>query len=72
MLKELASELADDGVELLFARVHQTVREMMQRSGVEDAVGPDHIYPTIQDGVDDFLTRHPEAGRRDRPATRDT
>jgi MFS superfamily sulfate permease-like transporter len=72
MLKELASELADDGIELLFARVHQTVREMMQRSGVEDAVGPDHIYPTIQDGVDDFLTRHPEAGGRDRPATRDT
>ena len=72
MLKELASELADDGIELLFARVHQTVREMMQRSGVEDAVGPDHIYPTIQEAVDDFLARHPEAGGRDRPATRDT
>ncbi len=61
MLKELTSELATDGVELLFARVHQTVREMMQRSGVEDAVGPDHIYPSVQAGVDDFLARHPEA-----------
>jgi hypothetical protein len=48
------------------------VREMMQRSGVEDAVGPDHIYPSIQDGVDDFLARLPEAGGGDRPATRDT
>ncbi len=65
MLKELASELADDGIELLFARVHQTVREMMQRSGVEDAVGADHIYPTIQVGVVDFLARHPEAAAID-------
>jgi SulP family sulfate permease len=72
MLKELASELADEGIELLFARVHQTVREMMHRSAVEDAIGLDHIYPSIQDGVDDFLSRHPEAGGGDRPATRDT
>ncbi len=61
MLKELASELAADGVELLFARVHQTVRKMMQRSGVADAVDTDHIYPSVQDGADDFLARHPKA-----------
>jgi hypothetical protein len=29
----------------------------MQRSGVEDAVGSDHIYTRVQDGVDDFLAR---------------
>ena len=61
MLKELASELTADGIELLFARVHQTVREFMQRSGVEDAVDTDHIYPSVQGAVDDFLERHPEA-----------
>ena len=59
-LKELASELAGDGIDLLFARVHQPVREMMRRSGVEESVGPDHIYPAIQDAVDEFLQQHPE------------
>ncbi|MCH7945101.1 MAG: STAS domain-containing protein, partial [Armatimonadetes bacterium] len=57
MLKELASELAANEIDLLFASVHQTVREMMERSGVEDAIGADHIYPAVQDGVDDFLAR---------------
>jgi MFS superfamily sulfate permease-like transporter len=63
MLKELTSELAADGIELLFAVVHQEVREMMERSGVEDAIGADHIYPTVQDGVDYFLAQRPEAGQ---------
>ena len=63
MLKELTSELAAEGIELLFAVVHQTVREMMERSGVEDAIGADHIYPTVQDGVDYFLAQRPEAGQ---------
>ncbi len=61
MLKELSSELAADGIELLFAAVHQTVREMMERSGVEDAIGADRIYLSVQEGVDDFLARQPEA-----------
>ncbi len=58
MLKELASELADDGIELLFARVHQTARDMMQRSGVEDAIGPDNFYKSVRAGVAAYLTRH--------------
>ncbi len=63
MLKELTSELAAEGVELLFAVVHQKVREMMERTGIEDAIGADHICPAGQDGVDYFLAQRPEAGQ---------
>jgi high affinity sulfate transporter 1 len=61
MLKELANELAADGVELLFAGVETSVREMMQRAGVEDAVGSDRFYPAVQAGVDGFLAGLPKA-----------
>jgi len=42
---------------------------MMQGSGVEDAIGADHIYPSVQGAVDDFLARHPdEAATTGRPS----
>ena len=41
---------------------------MTQRSGVEAAIGPNYIYSSIHDAVDDFLARHPqEAATTDRP-----
>ena len=42
---------------------------MMQRSGVEDAIGADHIFPSVQGAVDAFLASHPEgAATTDRPS----
>ena len=71
MLKELASELAGEEIELFFARVKTPVRDMMRGSGVEDAVGPDHFYESVHAGVDDYLRRH-EGGTADRPSIGDT
>jgi SulP family sulfate permease len=59
MLKELATDLATDGIELMFASVHQSARDIMERVGVH-AIAPDRIYPSVQDAVDDFLARHAE------------
>ena len=61
MLGELRTELADSDVELLLARVHGPVRDMLRKSGLEDAIGTDRLYPTVRAGVDDFLARHPDA-----------
>ena len=61
MLKELASEMEDESIELLFARVKHPVRQMMRRSGVEEAVGGSDFFLTVSEGVTEYLRRHPEA-----------
>ena len=57
ILAELWSELASTGVELLMARVHGPVRDMLHRSGLEESIGPDRIYATVRAGVEDYLKR---------------
>jgi hypothetical protein len=38
-------------------------------SGVEDAIGADHIFPSVQAGVDDFLALQSEQeATTDRPS----
>ena len=60
MLKELAGELEEESVELLFARVKHPVREMMRRSGVEEAVGSSVFFLRVSDGVEEYQRRHLE------------
>ena len=57
-LEELRSELASTGVELLMARVHGPVRDMLRRSGLEESIGPARIHATVRAGVEDYLKRH--------------
>ena len=61
-LEELQEELADSGVELLMARVHGRVRDMLRRSGLEERIGASRIYPSVRAGVNDYLERHGGAG----------
>jgi len=56
-LEELRSELASTGVELVMARVHGRVRDMMRRSGLEESIGQDQIYATVRAGVEGYLER---------------
>ena len=60
MLKELATELEDEGVQLLFARVKHPVREMMRRTGVEEAVGSSDFFLRVSEGVDAYRRRQPD------------
>nr|MDJ0981619.1 SulP family inorganic anion transporter [Kiloniellales bacterium] len=53
-LIKLQSELAEQGIALAFARVRDPVRDVMQRSGVEAAVGAERFYERITDGVRAF------------------
>jgi len=59
MLAELKDELAKANIELHFARMKAHVREIIQRAGLEEALGVDHFHPSIQTGVDTYLAAQP-------------
>ena len=58
MIIKLQGELAGVGIILCLARVRDSVREMLRRMGVEAAIGPDHIYNSVTQGVRAFRRRH--------------
>ncbi|HSR49010.1 MAG TPA: sulfate permease [Anaerolineales bacterium] len=55
VVMELETELQRTGVDLRFARVKTHVLEVMRRSGIEEAIEPQHFYLSVEDGVEDFL-----------------
>jgi anti-anti-sigma regulatory factor len=57
MLVKLQAELAGGNILLCLARVRDSVREMLQRLGVEAAIGADHFNDSITQGVQDFCRR---------------
>jgi len=57
MLAELVAELKAQGVVLLLATVREPIRTMLWRSGVAQTIGEEHIYPVIEEGVEDFRAR---------------
>jgi sulfate permease, SulP family len=51
MLKELNEDLDAAGVRLMLARVRPPVRDLLDRSGVTEAIGAEHIYNRVLEGV---------------------
>jgi sulfate permease, SulP family len=47
----LLSKLEKKGVSLRMARVHQAVRDFMEKDGLVEKVGEDNIYPRVMDAV---------------------
>jgi MFS superfamily sulfate permease-like transporter len=43
----LQADLAAAGVTLAFAELKDPVRDYLRRYGIEEAIGPQHFYPTI-------------------------
>jgi MFS superfamily sulfate permease-like transporter len=58
MIVKLQAELAGVGITLCLARVRDSVREMLRRMGVETAIGADHIYDSVTQGVQAFSRRY--------------
>jgi high affinity sulfate transporter 1 len=56
-LSKLQAELAAKGIKLSFAEVKSGLREMMRRTGLEEKIGAQHFYESIDDGVRAFLQR---------------
>ena len=58
MLSELRQELEDEGIRLLFARVHAETSSGLERSGLLARLGPDGVHDHVIDAV-----RAAQAGR---------
>jgi SulP family sulfate permease len=54
MLRDLYSDLHSNHVELLFTQVRGSVRDRMERTGLLEHVGADHLYATIAAAVTAF------------------
>jgi high affinity sulfate transporter 1 len=59
-LGRLQAELAAKGIALTFAEAKGALREAMRRTGLEEKIGADHLYESIEDGVRAFLRRREE------------
>ncbi|MFN8379712.1 MAG: SulP family inorganic anion transporter [Anaerolineae bacterium] len=55
MLSDLSADLQTSGVDLLMAEVRSSVRDRMQRTGLLESVGEDHLYASIAAAVEAFL-----------------
>jgi sulfate permease, SulP family len=62
-LLALVAEAKETKTEILFAELQDPVRHMFLHCGLLDRVGEDHLFLTVDDGVQDYLKRHPAAGR---------
>ena len=54
-IERLRFELEAKGISLSFVEVKSALREAMRRNGLEEKIGADHFYESIEDGVQAFL-----------------
>jgi high affinity sulfate transporter 1 len=54
-ITELYDELKRSNISLRFARVRAHVMDIMQRTGLDETLGADHFYVSVQAGVDAYL-----------------
>ncbi len=58
MLAELHRELADQGIVLALARVKQDLYAQLKRSGLQELIGNERIYPTLKTAINGFKDRY--------------
>lgn len=56
MLRSLVSDLEAVGVKVLLAQARGPVRDKLRISGLMDRIGENHIYMSVDSGVQDFLS----------------
>jgi MFS superfamily sulfate permease-like transporter len=59
VLSGLVAEAEKANTEVLFAELQAPVRQMFKRCGLQDRVGENRFFATVDDGVQDYLDRHP-------------
>ena len=62
-LEELRAELAGLGIVLAIARAKGLFRVMLDRSGVAEKIGRQHIFPTVHAGAQAFLATQPRTAQ---------
>ncbi len=61
-LEEVRSELAGCGIVLALARVKRDLAVYLDRAGLSERIGVDHMYATLPTAVDGFRHRHTQRG----------
>lgn len=56
MLKEFQEELVRSGKQIRLARMKTAVMEVMARARLPESIPMEHVYPSVQAGVDAFLS----------------
>ena len=57
MLEELRSHLESSGIVMALARVKQDLALYLQRTGLDQRIGADHIFPTLPTALEAFRAR---------------
>ena len=55
ILRDLLSELRQEGITLAFAELKGPVKDRLRRYGLFDALGAGHFYPTVGTAVDGYV-----------------
>ena len=51
-LRDTAAYARRYEVDVLLARVHGTARRLLEKTGLQDILGPDHLFPSVHDAVE--------------------
>ena len=62
MLRDLLDQLRSRGVTLELARPKKPLRDFLDRAGLLDEIGRDHVYPRVSDAVDAYLAEDTDPG----------
>ena len=66
MLHDLADELQQSGIELVFTTVKGPVRDVMVKAKIVEKLGKQHFFDSIQEAVDNFDGEHVDLKRETR------
>lgn len=72
MLQALAETLRGEGVELLLAQAHGSVRDRLRKTGAMAVIGEEYLYRSVDGAVQDFLSRQQAGEASAAPQTPDT
>jgi len=61
-LEDVRSELAGRGIVLALARVKRDLAVYLDRAGLSERIGVDHMFATLPTAIDGFRHRHPQRG----------
>ena len=64
-LHAIHDELAAQGVTFMIARLRGPVRDILVRSGLDDVLGAENVFPSVRRGVMAYLERERAAGSGD-------
>jgi anti-anti-sigma regulatory factor len=54
-LARLQTELKAKGIKISFAEVKSSLQEAMRQTGIEESIGTNNFFESIEDGVQEFL-----------------